>query len=444
MNNPEFKRNLWLSFSPHRLVAMPALLALTLIAAALASEGADTAERLHSASTALFIFVVWLWGMRNANASIVDEIRDRTWDQQRMSALSPWTMTWGKLFGATAFNWYGGLMCLLVIAGAGVIADKPDVPATLIALAATGVMLHAGMIALNLHSCQFETQFVQRGGMGWLGIILALMLWIAFSSYETQPFHWWGREFGHALFLMDSTLLFAACATFAAWRVTCNALEVRTLPWAWPAFAVLLTVYLAGFAYQHGMAILWETGLMVALGMSYAALFTEPASLLRWHKLRLLLTQQDHRRWLEHLPMWPGTMLLGLLFALLIAASSGGPLQPAPGMLPPQALTLALMLVRDACILLFFSFAQRSKPATGVTLLYLLVLDMLLPFLAEVAGLEPLRHFLLPLTSENDSWNSPLIMSLHVLLAFGLVSWRLKQSAQAAIPRTTALATDRQ
>lgn len=431
MNNPEFKRNLWLSFSPHRLIAMPALLALTLISAALASERSDTAASLHSVASALFIFVVWLWGMRNANAAIVDEIRDRTWDQQRMSALSPWSLTWGKLFGATAFNWYGGLMCLLVIAGAGLVAGKPDVPATLISMVAAGVMLHAAMIALNLHSCQFEAQFVQRGGMGWLGIIAALMLWGAATSYETQPFRWWGREFGHALFLMDSSVLFAACATFAAWRVTCNALQVRTLPWAWPAFAVLLTVYLAGFSYQSSMATLWDTGLMVALGMSYAALFTEPVSLLRWHKLRLLLARRERRRWLEHLPMWPGTVLLGLLFALLIAASSGGPLQAAPGMLPPLALTLALMLVRDACILLFFAFARRARPAAGVTLLYLLVLDFLLPFLADVAGLESLRYLLQPFEYTNAAWSSPLIMSLHVLIAVGLVSWRLKQTAQA-------------
>ncbi|MDD2721977.1 MAG: hypothetical protein PHH47_11785 [Gallionella sp.] len=434
MNNPEFKRNLWLSFSSHGLIAMPALLALSLIATALASEGNNKMESLHSVATALFIFVVWLWGMRNANASIVDEIRDKTWDQQRMSALSPWTMTWGKLFGATAFNWYGGLMCLAVIAGAGLAAGLPDVPATLITLCAAGITLHAGVIAINLHACQFESQFVQRGGMGWLGIIFALILWSGFASYETQPFRWWGREFGHALFLLDSALLFAACAIFAAWRVVSNALQVRTLPWAWPAFAVLMSVYLAGFAYQGNLLTLWETGLMVTLVMSYAALFTETNSLLRWNKLRLLQARQQWRGWLEHLPMWPGTVALCLLFALLLAAASGGMPETITALTPlqgPQALTLALMLVRDAGILLFFSFAQRARRAVGITLLYLLVLDMLLPFLANVAGIEALRYFLQPLDFAVISWNSPLIMSLHALIAVGLVAWRLKQSTQA-------------
>ena len=38
MSNPEFKRNLWLSFSTHRLIAMPALLALTFLAISLSDQ----------------------------------------------------------------------------------------------------------------------------------------------------------------------------------------------------------------------------------------------------------------------------------------------------------------------------------------------------------------------------------------------------------------------
>ncbi|MDE3106492.1 MAG: hypothetical protein KGK08_15075, partial [Acidobacteriota bacterium] len=116
MNNPEFKRNLWLSFSRHRLIGMPSLLGLTFLALTFTDQQGEVAGSLYNVSVWLFIFIVWLWGARNANATIVDELRDHTWDQQRMSALDPWTMTWGKLFGSTSFNWYGGLMCLAVIA----------------------------------------------------------------------------------------------------------------------------------------------------------------------------------------------------------------------------------------------------------------------------------------------------------------------------------------
>lgn len=433
MINPEFRRNLWLSFSPHRLIAMPGLLALSFLAFALSGQNEHVAQRLYNLGTALFIFIVWLWGARNANAAIVDEIRDKTWDQQRMSALSPWEMTWGKLLGATSFNWYGGTMCLVVVAVTGVQANKPDLVATLLSLCATGILIHAALLALNLHSAQFESRFVQRGGMGWLAIILVFMLtpWLARDS--NTAVEWWGMQVPRALFLLDTSLLFAACATFAAWRVACNALQVRTRPWAWPAFAILLALYLAGFAHEEGRQPLWVVGLFVATAMTYAALFTEQNSLLRWRKLRLLQQRGDWRGWLEQLPMWPGTLVLSLLFDLMILLTAPeqpvwqGRFDPLP---PQQALTIALMLARDACILLFFSFARDNKRAAGTAMLYLIVLDMLLPFLAGVAGLDSLRYFLLPFEAGHNPWSSTLVMTLHLSAALWVVNRRLRNDAQ--------------
>ena len=351
-----------------------------------------------------------------------------------MSALDPWTMTWGKLFGSTSFNWYGGLMCLAVIASSGFAAGKPDVLATVLSLCAGGVLLHAALIALNLHTSQFETRIVQRGGMGWLVIIFVFILMPTFSINEEKPVSWWGLETNHALFWLDSAILFAACATFAAWRVICNALQVRTLPWAWPAFACLLTFYFAGFVPGEGrMQPLWLTGLFVAVTMSYVVLITEPNTLLRWRKLRLLQSREDWRGWLENLPLWPTTLLLSFLFALLLMLTSGDELSRHNRMdfLQPQhAFAIALMLLRDACILLFFAFAPNSKRAVGAAMLYLLVLNMLLPFLAGVADLQEVRYFFLPFEAGHDPWSSVLIMTIHAAIAIGLVNWRLRTAEQ--------------
>jgi hypothetical protein len=434
MSNPEFKRNLWLSFSTHRLIGMPALLLLTFLAAALADQQNRVAESLFSASIALFIFIVWLWGARNANASIVDELRDKTWDQQRMSALDPWTMTWGKLFGSTSFNWYGGLMCLVVIAASGIAAGKPDVLPLMLTLCASGVLLHAALIALNLHTSQFEARIIQRGGMGWLAIIFVLMVLPGFTHGDHKSITWWGMDFDRTMFLLDTSLLFAACAIFAAWRVVCNALQVRTLPWAWPMFACILAVYFAGFMQDTSrIQPLWLTGLFVSVSMTYAALLTEPNTLLRWRKLRLLKERRDMRGWLEHMPLWPATLVLSFLFALLVWLTSQD-VYAAYGSVdylhPQQAFTLALMLLRDACILLFFAFAPNSKRAVAAAMLYLLVLNILLPFLAGVAGLHALRYFFLPFDAAYPPWSSVLVMAIHAAIAIGLVNWRLRTAEQ--------------
>jgi hypothetical protein len=428
MSNPEFKRNLWLSFSMHRLIAMPALLALTFLATALAGQQNEVANNLYMASIALFVFIVWLWGARNANATIVDELRDKTWDQQRMSALEPWTMTWGKLIGSTSFNWYGGLMCLPVIAASGIAIGKPDVLCTLLTLCAVGVMLHAALIALNLHTSQFEARIIQRGGMGWLAIILVFIFIPSFTRSSSNYVSWWGIEVDRMFFWLDSALLFAACATFAAWRVICNALQVRTLPWAWPAFACVLAIYFAGFMHDNErmspLLQLLLTGLFVSGAMSYASLFSEPHTLLLWRRLRLLQEKQDRRGWLEHLPLWTTTLTLAFLFALLILLTSGG--EHLNYLRPPHALAFALMVLRDACILLLFSFSPNSKRANGATVLYLIVLDLLLPFLAGVAGLDAARYFFLPFEAGHAPWSSTLIMTIHAAIAMALVSWRLR------------------
>jgi hypothetical protein len=433
MSNPEFRRNLWLSFSAHRLVAMPALLALIFLATALADQQNRVAQSLYTASITLFVFIVWLWGARNANAAIVDELRDKTWDQQRMSALGPWTMTWGKLFGSTSFNWYGGLMCLPVMALSGIMAGEAGVLTTLLSLCAVGVLLHAALIVLNLHTGQFEARIIQRGGLGWLAIIVVFMLIPSFTANHMNAVNWWGMEIGNALFWLDSALLFAACATFAAWRVMCNALQVRKLPWAWPAFACVLAFYFTGFILDGDLHALLMTGLFVSIAMSYAAMFSEPNTLLRWRKLRLLQQKADWRAWLEHLPLWPTTLALTFLFALLVLLA---PHEARIGMdrtdflQPPHALTLALMLLRDACVLLFFAFSPNSKRALGAALLYLAVLNMLLPFLASVADLDEVRYFFLPFERGFDPWSSVLIMTIHAAIAIGLVNWRLRTAEQ--------------
>jgi hypothetical protein len=432
MSNPEFKRNLWLSFSLHRLIAMPALLALTFLAI-LFSQEINVSSRLYEASIALFIFVVWLWGARNANATIVDELRDKTWDQQRMSAINPWTMTWGKLFGSTSYNWYGGLMCLIVIAVSGFSAGKPDVIATLLSLCAVGILVHAALIALNLHTSQTGGRIVQRGGLGWLVIIfLFLSSSVFYSASKTVLISWWDMEVDHANFWLCSALLFAACTTIAAWRVTSNALQVRTLPWAWPALALVLTAYFGGFNHDtNRIQALSIIGLFISVTLTYAALFSEPNTLQLWRKLRMLQARQDWRNWLESLPLWPTTMLLSFIFAILIQFAPSDSFPKQLGIDSSlQSFTLVLMLLRDACILLFFTLAPNSKRALGATMLYLLVLNLLLPFLASIAGQDSVRYFLLPFDTKHAPWSGILIIAIHAAIAIALVNWRLRNSTQ--------------
>ncbi len=440
MMNPEFKRNLWLSFSTHKLIAMPVLLGLSALAIAMSNKFSDKiAGELYTAAVSMFIFIVWLWGARNANLSIVDELRDKTWDQQRMSALSPWSMTWGKLLGSTSFNWYGGALCLAVAIPAAIFGGSNfwmiDIPA----LAVAGLMLHAALIALNLHTGQIEMQLIQRGGLGWIAIIFTLVTFevVSRTVAHDNDITWWGTGTSGRLFLLYSVMLFGFCAVFAAWRVVSNALQVRTIPWAWPLFGVILTFYFAGLsdsAIEHPLFFISHIGLAVTVTMTYATLFSEPARLPDWNMLRLRQQRKDWRGWLHHLPLWPTTLLLAFIFAGLtmvpdtLTANGFDPIFS-----PFLRLPFALMLLRDACIVLFFSFAPRTRRPLAVALLYLTVLDALLPFLFKVAGLDALSYFSLPVGDHYGAPVSVMVMATQAMVALGLVAWRLQKSRQAGM-----------
>lgn len=115
MNNPEFKRNLWLEFSPTRLILMPAMLLLIGVLTAVLTKVEDLPAILLIVYAIIGSLLIVGWGSFAVMHSINSEVSERTWDQQRLSALGPWQMAWGKLLGAPAYAWFGGLTCAVVV-----------------------------------------------------------------------------------------------------------------------------------------------------------------------------------------------------------------------------------------------------------------------------------------------------------------------------------------
>src|SRR5205085_5181770 len=129
--------------------------------AAAVSGGSE--YRPVSVAEFLYYFIVVFWGSRNAALGVAGEIRDRTWDSQRLSSLGAGAMTWGKLFGATAFNWLGGAICLAVLlafnfAHRGLLAALIDLAYYLaIGIIAQAAALLASLVAVRRR--QSHTRF---------------------------------------------------------------------------------------------------------------------------------------------------------------------------------------------------------------------------------------------------------------------------------------------
>lgn len=435
-SNPEFRRQLWLQFSQARLLVLPALLAACFLAVGL-SGAQHPASALAYTSAALFGVLVWGMGTLAVGASVMDEITERTWDQQRMSAMQPWAMTWGKLAGASAYGWYGGTFCLAVALPASVWAGESLSLVLRLALAGIlgGVLLQAMLIAVNLQLAKVGGRMARRGGMS--GLLLVL-LWGAGPLIgvlkETQLL-WWGKTFEGLNFALVSLTLFGVCALGAAWRSMAEVLAVRQWPWGWPLLALIVTSYLAGFSPEHRSMVFGVMGLVLCCSFTYVALLAEPQPRPLWQRVVTRLETGQWRAAAQQLPRWPTTLALAFIFALWIVV-----------VLPPdvvsrawgwrgwggidgrwQAVALVLLLARDCALALFLAFSPTGRrPVLGFWVL-MGVLYGLLPWLLHGLHSEVLSGLIQPLLTVGTE--SVALAALHLALALGLLRWRWRATA---------------
>ena len=294
--NPEFQRNLWLELTPPRLILMAGFVLFVLAAAQAAPEGLPGA---HLVAIALYYFLVVLWGGRNAALSVIGEIRERTWDFQRLSAISPIAMVWGKLFGATSFTWVGGILCLpFILLPVWRSQGMGAASAELLLLVLQGVLAQSVSLltSLNLirrnHNywrldaflCQVTglvAAFTFQGAWGLLSVVP-----------QSQPFAWWGMALDPQRFQLLSSLAFTGWALLGAVRAMRVELGFRNGPFVWLAFLAFLGAYEAGFGSWFGGDVLTSHAGLVRLAIAdltvaisaYGMAFLEPKDPvhLRW------------------------------------------------------------------------------------------------------------------------------------------------------------------
>lgn len=450
--NPEFKRNLWLEMSPTRLAIMPVVLTLIgLLVFALNLD--DPQGSLFVAFAVLFIGLTVGWGSLLVVSSINNEVSERTWDQQRLSALTPWEMAWGKLLGSAAYAWYGGLLCALVAGVAALSGPAFWSRCVWLLVGAVGAAaLHAWLMASRLHTLDIRSEKASGMAGRLFGLLLMLqtlpMIFMVLSDPASPDRwgqgNWWGWGLPLPIQSLLVALLLLALGLLALWRSMGKQLMVRTVPWAWVVGVAGLGLILAGFLPpSDGGSTLWMTMAGTALASTYGALFTEPNNRLVWQAVLYHRAHSPARRLWQALPLWPLSWALAALFLLaftLAGGTSGADSATPP---PPELeslMWLALLhTLRDCGIYHFFAFRHTTRKPAAMTLLTLFVLGVVLPGLAmsvapELAPwIEPffgMKELLKGETSLGmDAW---LAMGLHLLLAAGLVSWRWSASAPVA------------
>lgn len=429
--NPELRRNLWLEFSLHRVIAVPVVIAL--IAMLIVAAGKDVLQNIAMAAAFGYVAIVLLWGTRLAGASVVDEARDRTWDAQRMSSITPWRMTWGKLLGAPSFAWYGGIILLVIFVLAGSWVHIPVLRYAALMLCGA-VMLHA--MALN-GSVLAARKGMARRGTGTILIVLLAFMWLVPGMQALdngdKPVAWWGITLPQLDFALGTAAVFGAWAVLGAYRSMCNELEIRTTPWALPAFMVFTATYFAGFPLReiHSASDfkaffgVMATGVVVAMVIGYSLLFAEKSGATEWQRLRARMQAQLWRRALQELPLWLVALAVGSVMALVasVTGSSGG--DKFLHQIGTAPIALMLFAIRDAAIFQFFALARQPRRVEAATLFYLVLLYGLLPGLLKAFGADAVAQFILPPLSKNAAFTT-LIMAVQAAIAIALAyaRWR--------------------
>jgi len=444
MTNPELRRNLWLEITPHRLLAMPLVLSLVFFVVFAITDN-NKIEALSWAGLVGFGLLTMVWGTGLAANSFVDELVEKTWDWQRLSTLKPWAMTWGKLLGSTVFAWYGGLLCLLVFVATAEPGRFGPPGVLALTLVCVAVLLHALTLAVTAHAST-KNPPKQRSFLRLIGIFLALnfLLKLFFLSFTDSTgndaagsVQWWGFDWGRGHFLLVSSAVFMGWAVVGAYRSLCQALAVRTTPVMWLAFMAFGAFYTAGFVSSATelpfIQVLLTSGLIWSTGLTYLMLFTESTGPVTVRRVLRKFDLAQWRRVAEEIPCWPPSLLVAVVCAVLLmlvhltGLSNLAAIQQMPWFGVTMPLSLVLLLVRDAGMLMFFNAAAKPRRVIGSCLVYILVLNIILPATLHAVGLDWLAKLVSPLTPQSDGWLGVTAALVQAVVAWWLAGWRIAQ-----------------
>jgi len=437
--NPEFRRHIWMDLSFHRLWITPLLLGGIFF---LFGLGNDASGTIMVTALTLFILFPVIWGSYLAESSLISEVAGGTWTTQRLTSLSPWSMTWGKLLGGPIFTWYIGLLSLCVLTGVAVF-NPPDLIDNILPgrslLNCIGLMvgLALGCHALGLISgftyMQGGTKTKRKSGMAVLPPFILTMVFMGnLTGPNVEPYaHWYGTQFDFSNFVLLSIFLHVAWAVIGAWMQMRKELQIANHPFIWIGFVIFLVVYYMGFPNPGTFTGLAPEGhllyqgmiaFVITLTLTYIMMFyesTKGTELRRWF---LLIEQKNIRKVMQETPRWALTAIMALIAAVALMAVYTSIQDGIPARKQFEVYgvvgALFLFMIRDIGIYFYFHFSDKPARALISTLVSYLVLYLLIPSIFNTLNTDSILPLFWPMGNV-----SALHAILPALLQAGFIGW---------------------
>lgn len=453
--NPELKRNLWLEMQPSRLLIMPFVLGLIYVLVyAMKGYDTSTAEALWRPSLLIFGVLVFIWGNRQASEAVIGEVNDETWSFQRMTSIGPWQMAIGKLFGSTAYTWYGASFAVAVYVISSLALPDSLQKIKLIALfILIGILSHSLSIALsligirkNVGKAKIKSNFY---------FIVSLLFSVSLASNAASifvpyvpEFDWYSLKISLTNFLVITILIYAFWSVVGLYRAMRTELQFDSKPWVWLLFMLSIMFYNAGVAsgvtildFPYQVLIGLYIALLIPLTLTYFMVFSEPKDVVNFRMIFERWRQNDMDGVLNNVPLWLVSMLLAYAVAAalfvfsLIHPTDHAMLNRIDPDMPPFTdalipVNLMLLMTRDVAVLLFLNLADNKKRADMTGVLYLVVLYLLLPGILAAADADFLVMAFWPTYKASAGIGSTVMIAIQAVAAFILLvsRWRAKNS----------------
>ncbi len=462
MINPILQRHLWTDFSVHRLLVMPAILGAIFALGALTV--AETLKELWGflagAGLTLFGLIVLVAGTWRACRTVPDQKTNRTWENIRLSSLSSWQLACGELFGATIYYWYGGLICLLMVAISTIVstAAAKNVGDISIILFLAAFLTHTTALQLSLSGTGTAEQirpvsFTACFILAFIGplSIQQLLDWNTATMMakvhpsqlpEILPVGWYGLSLSNAQAIILSYALMIVWGLIGLNQTMRRELQMTTPVMTWIAFVIFCLIYFTGFVFdpngstslarssfiwplnrimwlftssfssltflqkQSGALLPFAFAFCVSICFTYFMAFWEPKDITALRRFRGAMIQKNWRNLNSLYPRWLASAQISVIVGLIFLGAAYFTSIPNPFVL--GVASMLLFMSRDLGLILLLSLRPRSG-RRGVVV-YLFALYILLPGLIATAANTSWLYIFLP--GQTSSWIAATIPPL--------------------------------
>ena len=422
--SPELQRHFWMRFSVFKMLAIPVFI-LCAVYAIVTFYQERWDSTLYKAALQLFGILIVVWGNYEAANVLREEVRSNTWDFQRMSPLSPASLIFGKLFGATSYIWYASLPLLAVALAVWhmnpnvvyeripPIVDYKNLFFMGFFMIIAGVAGHAVTFLVSFDGMVGKTHFDPRNRQPRNIVAFLMGMAVSFGIYafarqfngRFNPFkrnpvvEWFGMEFQVEYFSIAATAFLLFWVFMGIYRLARRELMYSTTPICWFLAVGSIALFLAGLVYDP--KVLQQTDMLadnkdyaslfyffvLTLGATYYAVLADAADTRRYQRLIGALRGRNWRHVFENMPQWMasavwviGALALFMIYSVKQGVDNDIGLFNIRMFMAPAG-PMALFAVRDMIVLHMLALLVPDRKQTFERVSYYVLVYFMLPAL---------------------------------------------------------------